>query len=422
MRLLSATPHRQAGFTFVELSFVIIVMGMIATLVAQVVPAMRRSSATAETVRNLTNVELSLLSFAAINGRLPCADTNNDGLEDASSSCAEVGKLPYRTLGYSSPLINADGFDFMYGLYVSPGGSSLRTNAALGSATQRYLPSIGPKDPLPVTLADQSYPNTNHRLDFCQGLRAGMTVPPKMDQPGTFVNTPPAFDALYLYVQTPAAVKKNVAYVLVDPGLGDMDLDGNLFDGLNSTAAIGHPHLEHPNRQQSMTYDDRVVVGYFDQMWETLGCSANMATAGRALPNVETTLALLHQSALEYREQLDIAKAMAYADQLSAGAGVALATTGLLSSGASIATDIASAINTFGITASASVAAGIAVGLNAAALVVSAVNLSETMKNYNNFSTYLTGFDTLVSDKLVPLYNSVHSDVAAGMDKVYSDQ
>ena len=415
MKKHSGAPRRQGGFTFIELSFVIIVLGMVATLVAQVVPAMRRSSATAETVRNLSSVEFSLLSFAAINGRLPCADTDNDGLENTSSSCAEVGKLPYLTLGYSSPLVNADGMDFKYGIYTNP-GNSLRTTAALGSATQRYLPSIGRNTPLPVTLIDKDYANTNHRLDFCQGLRAGITA------------SAGAADPLYLYVQTRNSVtgiletKKNVAYVLVDPGVGDMDLDGKAFDGLNSDADSGHPHFEHPNRQQSMTYDDRVVVGYFDQMWESLGCSANMATAGRALPNVETTLALLLQSAGDYKEQLDIAKAMAYADQLSSAAGVTLAATGLLSSGASIATDIASAINTFGVTSGASVAAGIAVGLNAAAVVVAAFNLAETIKNYDKFSQYLTDFDTLKDTKLAPLYNSVHDDVAAGMNKVYSDQ
>ncbi|MFZ4479481.1 MAG: type II secretion system protein [Rhodoferax sp.] len=408
--------RRQAGFTFVELSFIVIIMGMIAIVLAQVVPAMRRSSATAETVRNLSNVELSLLSFAAIHGRLPCADTNDDGLENTSPSCAEVGKLPYRTLGYSSPLVNADGYDFKYGLYLRS-SNVLRSTAELGSAIQRYKPTIGPKTPLPVTLDDLNYPNTNHRLDFCQGLRAGIAN----------AGTP---DNLYLYVQTRNSVtgaltgKKNVAYVLVDPGVGDMDLDGKLFDGLNATAGSAgeEPHFEHPNRQQSMTYDDRVVVGYFDQMWEALGCSANMATAGRAMPNVQTTLGLIVQASADYTEQLDIAKDMAFADQLNAAAGLTLAVTGLLSSGASIATDIASAINTFGVTSGASVAAGIAVGLSAAAVAVAGVNLGYGIANYNKFVDYVNDFETLKSTKLIPLYNSVEDDVKAGMNKVYSDQ
>ena len=398
---------RQRGFTFVELSFIIIVMGMIAMLVAQVVPAMRRSSATAETVRNLGNVELSLLSFAAINGRLPCADTDSDGLENGSgNTCAVIGKLPYRTLGYSSPLVNADGFDFKYAIYVNA-GIALRDKAALGSAVERYRPSVGTG--ATVTLTDKSYTLTapNYRLDFCQGLRAGMDA---------------GFTANYLHVKTPGGSLKNVAYVLVDPGVGNMDLLGDMFDGYNSTAIAGAPLFEHPNRQQSMTYDDRVIVGYFDQMWESLGCSANMATAGRALPNIETTLALIKQSSDDYSTQMDIAVDMAFADNFSAGAGIALATTGLLSSGASIATDIASAINTLGVTAGASVAAGIAVGLNAAALAVAIVNQVYTVQNYNDFKDYRDKFDQLKLQKLTPLNTSVQSDVAAGLTNVYSDQ
>ena len=399
--------RRQAGFTFVELSFVIIVLGMVAMLVAQVVPAMRRASATAETVRTLTNVEFSLLSFAAINGRLPCADTDSDGLENGSgATCAVMGKLPYRSLGYSSPLVNADGYDFKYAIYVNA-GSALRDKAALGSAVSRYWPSVGTG--ATVTLTDKSYTLTapNYRLDFCQGLRAGMDA---------------TFSDSYLHVQTLGGNKKHVAYVLVDPGVGNMDLVGDLFDGRNGTASLAVPRFDHPNRQQSMTYDDRVIVGYFDQMWESLGCSANMATAGRSLPNVETTLALITQSLDDYDTQLDIAVDMAFADNFSAGAGIAMATTGGLSAGAAMATDIASAINTFGVTSGAAVSAGIAIGLNVAALAVAIANQVITVQNYNDFIGYQTEFRTLVRDKLNPLYLSVQADVAAGLNNVYSDQ
>ena len=157
-------------------------------------------------------------------------------------------------------------------------------------------------------------------------------------------------------------------------------------------------------------------------MWESLGCSANMATAGRALPNVETMLALLKQSSVDYHTQLDIAVDMAFADNFSAGAGIALATTGLLSAGAAMAVDIASAINTFGVTSGAAVSAGIAIGLNTAALAVAIANQVVTVLNYNDFKSYRTAFETLVSTKLDPLYSSVQSDVAAGLNNVYSDQ
>jgi prepilin-type N-terminal cleavage/methylation domain-containing protein len=399
--------QKQAGFTFLELSFVLIILGMIAALMSQVVPAMRRASATAETVRNLTNVEYSLQSFAAIHGRLPCADTTGDGLEDgAGLTCAVIGKLPFATLGYSGPLVNADGYDFKYALYNNPGNSTPEGTPLLGSnVTARYLPFVGRGSP--VTLQALRRTGTSDRLDFCQGLRAGMDA---------------VFDDRYLYVETLGGNKKHVPYVLVDPGVGNMDLAGDMFDGLNGSSTAKNPQFDHPNRPQSITYDDRVVVAYFDQMWEALGCSSNMATAGRAHPNIETTLALLEQSMVDYHTQLDIAVDAAFADNFSAGAGIAAATAGLLTAGASMSTDIASAINTFGVTSGAAVSAGIAIGLNTAALAVAITNQVFTVLNYNDFKDFRTNFNTLVSTKLDPLYESVKTDVDRSHSKVFSDQ
>ena len=405
MKKISFMRNQQAGFTFLELSFVLIVLGMIASLMAQVVPAMRRASATAETVRNLTSVEFSLQSFAAINGRLPCADSDGDGFENGSgASCAVVGKLPFATLGYSAPLMNADGYDFKYGLYNNPGNNTPAGTALLGSNTDRYRPAVGKGTP--VTLQSDRRTGTSGRLDFCQGLRAGMDL---------------TFDDRYLHVQTNGN-KKHVAYVLVDPGVGNMDLAGDMFDGLNGAATSALPRFEHPNLKQSVMYDDRVVVAYFDQMWEALGCSANMATAGRAHPNIETTLALIKQSMVDYRTQLDISVDSAFADNFSAGAGIASATSGLLTAGASMSTDVASAINTLGATSGAAVSAGIAIALNTAALVVATTNQVYTVLNYNDFKRFRNDFDTLVSTKLNPLYESVKADVDRSGSLVFSDQ
>lgn len=402
------TRKAQKGFTFLELSFVLIVLGMVTSLMAQVVPAMRRASSTAETVRNLTSVEFSLESFAAIHGRLPCADTDGDGVENTSPVCAVIGKLPYITLGYSGPLVNGEGYDFKYGLYSNP-GTGLRSDALLGSNTERYRPSIGVSTPPPVTLTDKAFTARNGRLDFCQGLRAGMDM-------GMTI------DSRYLHVQTEGGNKKHVAYVLVDPGVGNMNLTGDMFDGLNESASSTTPKFEHPNRKQSITYDDRVVVAYFDQMWEQQGCSGNMATAGRAQPNVETTLALLKQTMGDYRTQLTIAKDSAYADQFTAGAAVAGAATGLLGATAALPASVAAAIDSAGARSGAVVASAAAIVLNVAAVVVAGVNLGFTVKTYNEFNQFRVDFDVLIRDKLDPLYTDVKADVQRSGSLVFSDQ
>lgn len=407
-----SSPRRsQRGFTFAELSFVIIVSGLVTALVAQVIPALRRASSTAETVRNLSATQASLESFAAIHARLPCADTDDDGLENASP-CQTIGKLPYRTLGLSAPLLNGEGFDFKYALYQR-GNADVAQDAALGVRTERYQPAIGQEDGGSVVLKSKSYSTSggagytsNRRLDFCQGLRAGLDG---------------SFSANHLHVDF-SGNRKNVAYVLVDPGLGNMDLSGDLFDGNNGSATAAAPRFDHPNRQQSMTYDDRVVVAYFDQFWEILSCSGAMATAGRSHPNVETTAALFRQGMADYDTQMDIAVDAAFADNFSAGAGVALAATGVASSGASLVIDIASNINKSGATAGATVSAGLSLGLNIAAAVVAGVNLALTVTNYNDMKDLHTRFKDLRNNRLQPLYESLQRSVSRSGELIYSDQ
>jgi prepilin-type N-terminal cleavage/methylation domain-containing protein len=408
MKSALVSPGSQRGFTFIELSFVIIVFGMVAAVIAQVVPAMRRSSSTAETVRNIVSVQFSLESFAATHSRLPCADTDGDGVENLAPSCQTIGTVPHVTLGYPGPLVNADNYPFKYAIYQRD-SADLRLKASLGSAVERYRPSTGTPvsaTDLTVQLTNKSYGSTNRRLDFCQGLRAGMDLP---------------YDQSYLHV-VESGKRTHVAYVLVDPGIGNMDLAGDLFDGLNGTASAALPEFEHPSRSQSMTYDDRVVVTYFDEMWDALGCSATMATAGRASPDLETTLALFKQSAADYHDQLDIAVDMGFADNFAAAAAVLSAAAGVVKAAGVLLVGIGSAMETFGATSGSAVAAGVGVGLSAVTVGLAAVNLGLTVDNYEKLKDRRADFETLVSTRLNPLYESVKADVARSGDLVYSDK
>ena len=412
---------RHGGFTLIELAVVVAMLGLVASLLMQLVPALKRSTGMAQSVRNLDDVEAALVAFAAINGRLPCPDTAGDGVEHmAGATCTSViGKFPYLTLGFSYPLVNAAGLDFRYAVHSRAG--VLNANVQLEKKQERFQPQIGSDAGSGVALGSKSiYAGANGRLDFCQALRTGMDY-----------NLVPGPSASYLYIQG-AAAKTNVAYVLVDPGVGDMDLVNGYFDGLNGSASDTNPGFESPLKSGSARsllsagYDDRVVVGYFDQLWETLGCSATMTTVGHAQANVETTAALLEQSLADYKVQLVLAKDMAYADNFSAGATLASAVAGLASAGASMATDIASAINTFGATSGAAVSAGIAIGLNAAQVAVSSVALALTVTTYKDFNDDPGGvvaqFNTLVSTKMDPLYSSIQANVQTSGQKAFSSQ
>lgn len=123
---------RQAGFSLVEMAIVLLIValllgGLLPTLSGQI-DQQRRS----ETRKYMNEVREALLGYAVANGRLPCADTTNDGIEDLAGltqtfngtplagqstirfSCgASVGSIPFNTLGispkdsYNSTLIYA---------------------------------------------------------------------------------------------------------------------------------------------------------------------------------------------------------------------------------------------------------------------------------------------------------------------------
>lgn len=99
--------HSAAGFSLTELAIVLfisalLVGGMLMPLSAQM--DLRNSG---ETKRQLDEIKETLLGFAAVNGRLPCPDTDTDpttagyGIEEAhcSADAASEGFLPWKTLG-----------------------------------------------------------------------------------------------------------------------------------------------------------------------------------------------------------------------------------------------------------------------------------------------------------------------------------
>lgn len=101
--------RRQNGFTLTEIAIVMLIIGL--ALAATVVPVGRlfQASQISGNQERLDAAREALLTFAAINGRLPCPDRTGDGLEDrravadpANFGCAAniyEGFLPWATLG-----------------------------------------------------------------------------------------------------------------------------------------------------------------------------------------------------------------------------------------------------------------------------------------------------------------------------------
>jgi len=352
-----ALRRRNRGMTLIEVSLVVLVLGFLALLLADLLPGFKRAAMQKESLRALATAQTAMRGFVLINGRLPCPDSSGDGAEDrAGDGCtALTGTLPYRTLGLGGPLENAAGFPFRYGVYHRS-NASVGADAGLTRVIDRLQPEVA--EGLPPALGPRLRGHSN-LLDYCAAVQSAQAL--------ATVNT-------QIHVALPLGsgeVLENVAYVLAEPGVADMDVNGSAFDGSNAAGL----RFEHPTLAPGRSYDDRVVVAYFTDMWEELGCSSLVASTARAYPNTESGLAMFRQSLRDYKDQLGLTREMAEADRLQEIASLAQGIGAVAVAAAALPIGVASSINTAGATSGSAVAAGIAIGLNVAATAYSAVNL-----------------------------------------------
>ena len=126
----------QSGFSLIELAVVLVIVGILLGSILGTVGARIDNTRRVETQDALDEIRLSLYGFALSQSpvRLPCPDTDNDGLEDlAGASCATLtapGNLPWRTLG----IVRGDAWSSTYSYWVADeysntAGFSLATDA-----------------------------------------------------------------------------------------------------------------------------------------------------------------------------------------------------------------------------------------------------------------------------------------------------
>jgi hypothetical protein len=63
---------------------------MLLLIAAQAIPLLSERQRLDTTDLTMDDVSQALVSFAAINGRLPCPDVNGDGLEGTAGVCALI--------------------------------------------------------------------------------------------------------------------------------------------------------------------------------------------------------------------------------------------------------------------------------------------------------------------------------------------
>jgi prepilin-type N-terminal cleavage/methylation domain-containing protein len=192
-----------SGFTLIEMAVVLVIVGIIISIVATVLPSLIKSSKIKKARSILEEVDYAIQGYVAANGRLPFADKGTTGKED-SETPTYFGNLPYVTLGLSSG-DDAWGSRLKYGVNKD----LTTTNPGNLGAALKTACSDDPVNP------DKLHVNISGTLT-------------------------------------------HMAYVNVSGGLKDEDGAGGLFDGLNrDDDAI----YDDPNRiVESGDYDDLMIA------------------------------------------------------------------------------------------------------------------------------------------------------------------
>lgn len=137
--------RKQEGFTLIELTVVMVIMGFLMTMLIPIASGQLEQQRRKETIAKMAVIDQAIVAFVMTNRRLPCpadgalpAGTLGAGVEvrDASGDCGTQtnGVLPWITLG----LTEADGSDGYYNRFtyrVPPDGiTGLTRNGALDAS------------------------------------------------------------------------------------------------------------------------------------------------------------------------------------------------------------------------------------------------------------------------------------------------
>ena len=245
--------RRQRGLGLLEVLLFIAIVGGLA-LVGYLEWRERSALQSSRQERaSLSQADTAVITFATVMQRLPCPDTDRDGLEDCAAG-AQKGWLP----SVSLKLAGADaGVGVAQLRYLVQRGATAY-DLALRGDNWRPLEYDGDATTFAAmretTASGGSYQADIITLpDLCQRVGQGAVA---------------TFGTGMAHVTS--APLRPVAYALVHPGLEDTDGDGSLFDGVNASA--GHT-VEDPDRSPLLSsYDDVVRERSFASLQSAFHC------------------------------------------------------------------------------------------------------------------------------------------------------
>ncbi|MBF0310302.1 MAG: prepilin-type N-terminal cleavage/methylation domain-containing protein [Magnetococcales bacterium] len=219
-----------AGFTLVELSIVLVIIGIIVSLGFSVLPGAVQTAQLTATRSRMDQIQLAIEGFAVANNRLPCpASDSGSGLENPTLSTttvttctSNVGFLPFGTLGL------ANGHDswhntLYYSIYKPASYATAPTNCTDFSDTTTFTTSG-----YDLSCYDPSNPPT--RSSFCTKLQnilnSFSTVPVTRSR----VHTARATDNACATGDTTATSNNNTNVAFLIASSGNEDAERNTSD------------------------------------------------------------------------------------------------------------------------------------------------------------------------------------------------